>query len=106
MSKASEELEAAGLTPEEAAAVAVPEAAGTAGLRTDAGQSKAAVDYLHVTHPDTGLEVVFVPGEGLPEWAQKIQAERQAALWGQSDTKPAPRGRKSIRTSEKSIDRA
>lgn len=28
-----------------------------------------ATDYVHTTHPDTGLQVVFVPGERLPAWA-------------------------------------
>lgn len=105
MTKATEDLEAAGLSPDEAAAVAVPESV-TTGLRTDAGQSKAAVDYLHVTHPDTGMEVVFVPGEGLPEWAQKIQAERQAALWSPPADAKAPTGRKSIRETLKPKDGA
>lgn len=105
MTKATEDLEAAGLTLEEAAAVAVPEAAPT-GLRTDAGASKTAVDYLHVTHPDTGLEVVFVPGERLPEWAQKIQAQKQAALWDTPADKPAAKGRKSIKAGENPTDRA
>lgn len=25
--------------------------------------------HWHTTHPDTGLEVVFTPGEALPPWA-------------------------------------
>ncbi|RKO24501.1 hypothetical protein D7Z96_08710 [Pseudarthrobacter phenanthrenivorans] len=29
--------------------------------------------YLNTTHPDTGLDVVFVPGEQLPEWAYAVQ---------------------------------
>lgn len=28
-----------------------------------------ATDYLHTAHPDTGVPVVFVPGEALPAWA-------------------------------------
>jgi hypothetical protein len=27
-----------------------------------------ACGYVHATHPDTGLAVVFVPGEMLPSW--------------------------------------
>lgn len=27
-----------------------------------------ATDYVHTVHPETGLEVVFVPGEALPDW--------------------------------------
>lgn len=26
-------------------------------------------EHVHRTHPDTGLDVVFVPGEALPGWA-------------------------------------
>ncbi|RFA14515.1 hypothetical protein B7R22_09855 [Subtercola boreus] len=26
-------------------------------------------DYLTAVHPDTGLDVVFVPGEAAPDWA-------------------------------------
>lgn len=28
-----------------------------------------AIGYVNATHPDTGLAVVFVPGEKLPSWA-------------------------------------
>lgn len=28
-----------------------------------------ATDWLHATHPDTGLAVVFKAGEALPDWA-------------------------------------
>lgn len=79
MSRESERLEDAGLTPEEAAAVAVPESG--AGLTTTGGNRYAiALDYLHATHPETGFDVVFVLGEALPEWAMAAQAskERQA----------------------------
>lgn len=30
--------------------------------------ARCAATYLHHTHPVTGLPVVFVPGEALPEW--------------------------------------
>lgn len=30
-----------------------------------------AVGYVHAKHPDTGLDVVFVPGERLPAWASE-----------------------------------
>lgn len=43
-------------------------------------------DYLTTTHPDTGLEVVFVPGEQLPEWAYAAQKARQAAPEGDTLT--------------------
>ncbi|MDO8338433.1 MAG: hypothetical protein Q7T15_09300 [Microcella sp.] len=32
-------------------------------------QPRIAADYVHTKHPDTGLQVVFVPGETLPAWA-------------------------------------
>ncbi len=35
-------------------------------------------DYLHTTHPETGVEVVFVPGEALPEWALAVQQKKNA----------------------------
>lgn len=81
MSRYSERLEDAGLTPEEAAAVAVPESG--PGITTTRGNRYAtALDYLHATHPDTGVDVVFVPGEALPDWATATQAakERQALV--------------------------
>lgn len=31
-------------------------------------------DYLHTTHPDTGVDVVFVPGEAIPQWAAQAKA--------------------------------
>lgn len=30
--------------------------------------------YVHTTHPDTGLVVVFVPGEALPAWVTEKEA--------------------------------
>ncbi|MDD1477068.1 hypothetical protein [Arthrobacter sp. H16F315] len=76
MSRYSERLEDAGLTPEEAAAAAVPESG--PGLTTTGGNRYAtALDYLHATHPETGIEVVFVPGEALPDWAVATQAAKE-----------------------------
>lgn len=75
MSRGTDRLEDAGLTPEEAEAVAVPE---SGGLTTSGGSRYGiALDYLHTTHPDTGNEVVFVPGEALPEWAAADQAAKE-----------------------------
>ncbi|MEF3405286.1 hypothetical protein [Agromyces sp. CCNWLW203] len=31
---------------------------------------RVAADYVHTVHPDTGLDVVFVPGETLPAWVE------------------------------------
>lgn len=78
MSKGSRELESAGLDRDEAEAVSVPESVPSAGLSTGGGAERISQGFLHVTHPDTGLEVVFVPGEALPDWAIHIQNERLA----------------------------
>jgi len=39
---------------------------------------RTARDYVHATHPDTGLDVVFRPGELLPDWV-KVQPGQEAA---------------------------
>lgn len=68
----------AGLTTEEAEAVVVPE---SGGLTTSGGSRYGvALDYLHTTHPETGNEVVFVPGEALPEWAAADQAAKERQM--------------------------
>lgn len=77
MSRGSEELETQGLEPEEAEAVAVQERGG--GLTTGGGAERISNGYLHTVHPDTGNEVVFVPGEALPDWAVAVQNEQLAA---------------------------
>lgn len=51
------------------------------GLTTSRGSKYAvALDFLHTTHPETGNEVVFVPGEALPEWAAAAQAEKERQM--------------------------
>lgn len=30
---------------------------------------RVATGYVHVTNPETGVDVVFVPGERVPDWA-------------------------------------
>lgn len=43
---------------------------------------RVATDYVHAVHPDTGIAVVFVPGEMLPGWLvdeQNAAAELAAA---------------------------
>ena len=32
-------------------------------------------DFVYATHPDTGIEVVFVAGEALPAWVPLTPAE-------------------------------
>lgn len=80
---------------EEAEAVAVSER--STGLTTGGGAERISVGYLHTVHPDTGLEVVFVPGEALPDWAVKVQNERVAER-----ERPAPKvaaeGRRSVKS--------
>src|SRR6476620_1327526 len=75
------------------------------GLRTDSNANRVAQDFLRLRSPD-GNDVVFTPGEALPEWARKIQAERLAMpqladdlLYGSVVSK---RPRKAIRTQEES----
>lgn len=34
-----------------------------------------AIDWIHTTHPDTGLRVVFKAGEALPDWMSDPTAE-------------------------------
>jgi hypothetical protein len=64
------------------------------GLRTDSQANRVAQDYLHAKSPE-GIDVVFTPGEALPEWARKIQAERlemaklDDPLYGSAGTKRA-----------------
>ncbi|MGX1160410.1 hypothetical protein FBY31_1222 [Arthrobacter sp. SLBN-100] len=77
MSKSSKELEDQGLNRDEAEAVAVPEI-GVSGLTTGGGAERISQGFLHTVHPDTGNDVVFVPGEALPDWAVKVQNEAQA----------------------------
>lgn len=36
-------------------------------------------DYVHAKHPDTGADVVFVPGEALPDWATAKPRRRRKA---------------------------
>ncbi|UKA57512.1 hypothetical protein [Arthrobacter sp. FW306-2-2C-D06B] len=36
-------------------------------------------DYVHCTHPETGLEVVFMPGEALPDFAAAVQEAKDKA---------------------------
>lgn len=120
MTRASDKLEAAGLEPDEAAATAVPEqdprtpeaaaeltsANPAVGMRTDSNANRVAQDFLHLTSPD-GVNVVFIPGETLPEWARKQQAEKMAmpnltdeALYGPRPQSPAAKGQKSIKQSQ------
>ena len=62
-----EEREAA---REEAAAAVEYEKAQRAAIPAPEAQAPpvTADDYVHAVHPDTGLDVVFVPGETLPDW--------------------------------------
>ncbi|PVZ56694.1 hypothetical protein C9424_10805 [Arthrobacter sp. H-02-3] len=46
------------------------------GMRTDSNANRVAQDFLHLTNPDNGTDVVFTPGEALPGWARELQAQR------------------------------
>lgn len=70
-----EQLEDLGLDREEARTVAAEQ---TTDVRTTPSVSRICTDYLNTTHPDTGLAVVFVPGEALPDWALAAQQKRNA----------------------------
>jgi hypothetical protein len=75
-----------GLPASEAVAAPAHVSAGyqlSAGLYDELDDAKVSQDYLHAVHPETGLEVVFVPGEALPAWARE---EQRAAL----QPSPAP----------------
>jgi hypothetical protein len=88
-----EDLKRLGLDEEEAEAV-LPAQLAPARVPSP---SRICTDFLTTEHPDTGLDVVFVPGEQLPEWAYAVQKARQAAPVG--DTLPvAPK--KSLKASQ------
>lgn len=99
MSRGSEELEAAGMERAVAEAMAVPEFRERTGLTNGGGAERISQGFLHVVHPDTGNEVVFVPGEGLPDWAVKVQNERLAASLRPVPAMPEPKGNRSVKAS-------
>lgn len=68
------------------------------GLYDELGDSKISLGYLHTVNPETGLEVVFVPGEALPAWARE---EQKAALQPEPPVAPQSRKRPSGRRSVK-----
>jgi hypothetical protein len=70
---AAQELVDAGLDPREAGAVAVNE---REGAKQSIEAPTTATDWVHTTHPDTGTDVVFVPGETLPAWARPTSPTR------------------------------
>ncbi|WP_104061122.1 hypothetical protein [Arthrobacter sp. 4R501] len=47
-------------------------------LSINTNRYRFALDYLHATNPETRAEVVFVPGEALPDWAMAEQAKRES----------------------------
>ncbi|GAB3568972.1 hypothetical protein GCM10027405_31480 [Arthrobacter alkaliphilus] len=57
-------------------------------------------DYVYCVHPETGLEVVFVPAEALPDFAAAVQeanGQGNSELVA-SETKPvAPKGNRPVR---------
>jgi hypothetical protein len=101
MSRGSEELEAAGMSRAVAEAMAVPEFRERTGLTNGGGADRISQGFLHVVHPDTGNEVVFVPGEALPDWAVTVQKERLAELLRPAPVKAEPKGNRPIQNSVK-----
>ncbi|MFG2167423.1 hypothetical protein [Micromonospora chersina] len=41
--------------------------------------------HVYAVHPDTGDEVVFVPGEALPEWAVEAAVAGVGGQWVRGD---------------------
>lgn len=101
-------LESGGLTPSEAQEVVVSESdadpvlAGV--LTTDAYAGRINRDYMHCVNPDTGLEVVFVPGEALPEWAQKVQESRLRPAGPRGSLQATARSRRPVKAVEADED--
>lgn len=79
---AVDDLKSRGMDEEEAETVLLPQLA-PARVPSPA---RICTDFLTTTHPDTGLDVVFVPGEQLPEWAYAAQKARQSAPVGETLT--------------------
>lgn len=52
----------------EAQLIAVPPVNAAEVAAQPAAAPRVAEGYVHATHPDTGLQVVFVRGERLPAW--------------------------------------
>lgn len=51
--------------------------------------------YIRTVHPETGLDVVYVPGEALPRWlVEKLAAE--AEITRPSAAEPRKRGNKAV----------
>lgn len=91
-----EELEfVAGMDAEEAEQVVASEA----GVRRADTRDRICRDYLNTTHPDTGVAVVFVPGERLPDWALDVQQGRQTAA--QPPAPVADPAKRSIKAEER-----
>lgn len=53
-------------------------------------------EYLHLVHPVTGLEVVFVPGEALPQWAWDALTEQESAAAAKTTPPARGKGRKGV----------
>ncbi|MEQ4518501.1 hypothetical protein ABLI39_03945 [Pseudarthrobacter sp. B907] len=90
-----------GMDRDEAESVAVREYG--SGLTTGGGADRISAGFLHTVHPDTGNDVVFVPGEALPDWAVAVQTEQVAARMrprAATEQQEAAKGRKSIKSAE------
>jgi hypothetical protein len=74
------------------------------GLSINTNRYRVALDYLHVTNPETGTDVVFVPGEALPDWAMAEQAKRESDKLAELnlmplDEVPEPEGKRPVKGS-------
>ncbi|UKA61379.1 hypothetical protein [Arthrobacter sp. FW306-04-A] len=54
-------------------------------------------DYFYAVHPETGLDVVYVPGEAKPQFV--LEQEAAAAAAPPSEP-PVKRGNKAVKASE------
>lgn len=71
-------------------------------LSINTNRYRFALDYLHATNPDTGADVVFVPGEALPDWAMAEQAKRENGVLAELnllpyDAEPKSEGKRSVK---------
>lgn len=96
----AEALKVLGLDDEEGESV-LPDESATARV---VGPARICTDYLNTVHPETGLGVVFVPGEALPEWAYAEQTARNTVAVPES---PIESGNQPLRavTSRKKADK-
>lgn len=73
---------------------------GILGLTTGGGADRISQGYLHAVHPETGVAVVFVPGEALPGWALEIQNARMRPSNARDKQDATHSGKPAVRASQ------